>query len=134
MDTYNLEEISEQWQPLSPLLSVPGTEAEYDNLVNFLDCLTDTAGDDESHPLASLMDTVGALIESYEDEHHPFSQGKPADALKYLMEANGLAQNDLPELGSREVVSELLSGKRSLDVHQIRVVSERFRVSPATFL
>ncbi len=74
MNIYNLKEISGQWQALAPLLSVPGTEAEYNHLVNFLDYLTDTVGDDESHPLASLMDTVGTLIESYENEHHPFSQ------------------------------------------------------------
>lgn len=134
MNFYNLEEISEQWQPLSPLLSVPGTQAEYDRLASFLDCLTDTVGDDESHPLASLMDTIGTLIESYENEHHPFSQGEPTEALKYLMKVNGLTQNDLPELGTQETVSELLSGKRSLDIHQIHAISKRFRVSPATFL
>jgi len=89
MNTYNLEEISQQWKPLSPMLSVPGTEAEYDRLVNFLDYLIDTVGDDETHLLASLMDTVGTLIETYENEHHPFSQGEPADALKYLIPDSG---------------------------------------------
>lgn len=28
-------------------------------------------GEDESHPLASLMEIVGVLIEKYEDEHVP---------------------------------------------------------------
>ena len=28
-------------------------------------------GKDESHPLASLMEIVGVLIEKYEDEHVP---------------------------------------------------------------
>jgi len=134
MNIYNLEKISDQWQPLAPLLSVPGTEAEYENLVSFLDCLTDTVGDDENHSLASLTDTVGTLVEIYEDEHHPFSEGEPAGALKYLMETNGLTRDDLPELGDREAVSDLLSGKRSLNVRQIRAVSERFNVSPLTFL
>jgi len=31
----------------------------------------DRVGEDESHPLASLMEVVGALIERYEDEHVP---------------------------------------------------------------
>ena len=132
MNVYNLQKISDQWQPLAPLLSVP--ESEYDSLISFMDCLTDTVGDDESHPLASLMDTVGTLIESYEDKHHPFSQGESMNALKYLMEINNLTRDDLPELGNREVVSDLLSGKRSLDVRQIKAVSRRFMVSPATFL
>ena len=36
-----------------------------------LDGLIDEVGEDESHPLASLMEIVGVLIEKYEDEHVP---------------------------------------------------------------
>ncbi|HLJ81341.1 MAG TPA: hypothetical protein VKT52_07650 [Ktedonobacterales bacterium] len=53
------------------LLDVPRTEAEYQQLVTLLDALIDHVGEDESHPLASLMEVVGALIERYEDEHVP---------------------------------------------------------------
>jgi hypothetical protein len=33
------------------------------------DSLTDEVGEEESHPLASLMEIVGVLIERCEDEH-----------------------------------------------------------------
>ena len=46
-------------------------ETEYNWLVSVLDQLIDQIGEDESHPLASLMEIVGALIERYEDEHVP---------------------------------------------------------------
>ena len=36
-----------------------------------LDRLIDEVGEDETHPLASLMELVGVLIERYEDEHVP---------------------------------------------------------------
>jgi len=36
-----------------------------------LDSLIDEVGENESHPLASLMEIVGVLIEKYEDEHVP---------------------------------------------------------------
>lgn len=36
-----------------------------------LDGLIDEVGEDESHPLASLIEIVGVLIEKYEDEHVP---------------------------------------------------------------
>ena len=36
-----------------------------------LDALTDIVGNDETHPLASLMEVIGTLIEKYEDEHVP---------------------------------------------------------------
>jgi HTH-type transcriptional regulator/antitoxin HigA len=133
MGVYNLGEIAEKWQPLAPLLSVPHTDAEYDNLATFLDHLIDAVGNDEGHPLAPLMDTVGVLIETYDEEHYPFSEGDPIDALKNLMEEYSLKQRDLSELGSQGVVSEILSGKRAMNVRQIRVLCKRFGLSPSTF-
>ena len=46
-------------------------QEEYERLVTFLDSLIDEVGEDESHPLASLMEVVGALIERYEDKYVP---------------------------------------------------------------
>jgi HTH-type transcriptional regulator/antitoxin HigA len=45
-----------------------------------------------------------------------------------------LTQAELPEVGSQGVVSEVLSGKRELNVRQIRALAQRFRVSPAVFI
>jgi HTH-type transcriptional regulator / antitoxin HigA len=45
--------------------------AEYERLVAVLDQLIDQVGEDETHPLASLMEVLGTLIEKYEDEHVP---------------------------------------------------------------
>jgi HTH-type transcriptional regulator/antitoxin HigA len=36
------------------------------------------------------------------------------------MEAHGLTQSELPEIGSPGVVSEILSGERELNIRQIR--------------
>jgi len=33
--------------------------------------LIDEVGEDETHPLASLMEIIGVLIEKYENEHIP---------------------------------------------------------------
>ena len=96
--------------------------------------MIDDVGNDESHPLATLMDTVGTLIEAYDEERFPFSEGNPLDVLKYLIKKHHLSQSDLPELGSQGVVSEILSGKRSLNVRQIKLLSKRFHISPSTFL
>jgi HTH-type transcriptional regulator/antitoxin HigA len=59
------------WQDLEPLIYVPHTEEAYLRLVAFLDKLIDEVGEDETHPLASLMEVVGTLIERYEDENVP---------------------------------------------------------------
>lgn len=57
-----------------------------------------------------------------------------AEMLQFFMQEHDLAQADLPEVGSQGVISEILSGKRDLNVRQIRALSQRFHVSPAVFL
>lgn len=47
------------------------SELGYDHLVSILDKLIDEVGEDENHPLASLMEVIGVLIEKYEDENVP---------------------------------------------------------------
>jgi HTH-type transcriptional regulator/antitoxin HigA len=59
------------WPSIAKILYVPHDDAEYDRLVAVLDQLIDRVGEDETHPLASLMEVIGVLIEKYEDEHIP---------------------------------------------------------------
>lgn len=59
------------WSSISEILYVPHTEEGYQDLVKLLDSLIDEVGEDETHPLASLMEIIGVLIEKYENEHIP---------------------------------------------------------------
>jgi HTH-type transcriptional regulator/antitoxin HigA len=59
------------WPALEAIVYVPHSEEEYQRLVAFLDALIDEVGEEETHPLASLMEVVGVLIERYEEEHVP---------------------------------------------------------------
>jgi HTH-type transcriptional regulator/antitoxin HigA len=59
------------WSSLAGKVYVPHSEEEYRRLVALLDSFIDEVGEDESHPLASLMEIVGVLIENYENEHVP---------------------------------------------------------------
>jgi len=69
--TKDVERIEKVWPSLQDLLFVPHNEREYQRLVALLDALIDEVGEDEAHPLASLMELVGVLVEKYEDEHVP---------------------------------------------------------------
>lgn len=109
-------------------------EAHYRRMVSVLEGLLAEAAGDESHPAMELVDVVGDLIEDYEAEHHPPIPTTGLQALKFLMEQHALKQDDLPEVGSQGVVSEILAGKREINLRQIRALSERFGVSPATFI
>ncbi len=57
------------WPEMAGMIYVPHTEEEYQRLVAFLDGVIDEVGEDETHPLSSLMEIIGVLIEKYEDEH-----------------------------------------------------------------
>jgi HTH-type transcriptional regulator/antitoxin HigA len=129
-----LEEIAKVWPDIQPIFSVPHNEKDYNTLVNFLDNLIDEVGNKETHPLASLMETIGSLIETYESQYINNIEGDAIDVLNVLMEEHGLKQSDLSEIGSQGVVSEILSGKRQLNVRQIKILSKRFKVSPAAFI
>ncbi len=43
--------------------------------------MIDEVGEDESHPLASLMETLGGLVESYETKNVHDFQGRVNDTL-----------------------------------------------------
>ncbi|HEX7956178.1 MAG TPA: hypothetical protein VF508_04500 [Pyrinomonadaceae bacterium] len=71
MQDLNVDQTAKAWAALAGSISVPHTDDEYNRLVSLLDSLIDEVGEDESHPLASLMEVLGVLIERYEDEHVP---------------------------------------------------------------
>lgn len=71
MQNLDVNKTANAWSSLAGTIFVPHTEEEYRQLVKLLDGLIDEVGENESHPLASLMEIVGVLIEKYEDERVP---------------------------------------------------------------
>jgi HTH-type transcriptional regulator/antitoxin HigA len=71
MQNLDVAKTMDAWAALSRILIVPHTESEYLQLRELLDNLIDEVGEDESHPLASMTEVVGILIEKYEDGHVP---------------------------------------------------------------
>lgn len=71
MITAQVRDATLHWPPLSKIIHMPGKDSEYRQLVAFLDKLIDEVGEDETHPLASLMEVLGILIEQYENLHIP---------------------------------------------------------------
>ena len=126
-------QIQRSWTRVSDLFRIRN-ERDYDLAVERLNALLDEVGTDERHPLYSLLDTLGAVLHAWEEQHHVMPECEGADVLRFFMEEHNLSQSDLPEVGSQGVVSEILSGKRDLNVRQIRALSKRFGVSPSVFV
>jgi HTH-type transcriptional regulator / antitoxin HigA len=71
MHSIEVDKAFSKWPELAGMIYVPHSDDEYQKLVRLLDGLIDEVGENESHPLASLMEIVGVLVERYEDEHVP---------------------------------------------------------------
>ena len=114
----------------------PQSISEYTQLALMLDDLLDIVGEDESHELIGLIDVIGQMLTQFDEKNpEPIETGSALDALKLLMEQHNLNQNDLQtELGSQGVVSEILNGKRQLNLAHIKKLANRFNVSPMTFI
>jgi HTH-type transcriptional regulator / antitoxin HigA len=110
------------------------TEREYDKAVEYLNALVDEVGDHPKDPRYRSIETLSVLIEAYDREHHSLPDVSGVDVIRFLMEQHGLTQSDLPEIGSQGIVSEILSGRRTLNVRQIKELAERFGVNPGAFL
>jgi HTH-type transcriptional regulator/antitoxin HigA len=129
-----LENISKVWPTVKAIFSVPHSEEDYQALVKTLDSLIDEVGNNQNHKLAPAMETIGNLIENYESQEYIIKESTPINALKYLMQEHGLKQSDLKEIGSQGVVSEILTGKRTLNIEQVKKISNKFHVSPLVFI
>ena len=131
---HDLAETVKVWPVVSRVLSTLRTKKQYNRAVQLLDELIDEATAQYKPLIESLIDTLGTLIKDYEDRNIPEPEGDAIGCLKFLMLEHNLKQSDLKELGSQGVVSEILSGKRQLNVRQIKTLSRRFKISPAVFI
>lgn len=122
------------WSTVSKLVSTIHTERHYNRAVKMLEQLIDEVNEKSDRVKESLIDTLGTLIKDYEDRNITEPKEDPIGVLKYLLEEQGLTQSDLNEIGSQGVVSEILNGKRQLNLRQVVALSKKFSVSPSVFI
>jgi HTH-type transcriptional regulator / antitoxin HigA len=86
---------------------------------------------------SDYLDTLILLVNRYEDENHT-PKGvhlSPQDALRAIMNANGMSQAQMGKIiGSESAVSMFLSGERELSKAHIKALVGRFRVDANLFL
>ncbi|MBD2784884.1 helix-turn-helix domain-containing protein [Xenorhabdus sp. DI] len=120
-----------------PFLGGNTSEEAYQDALAMVDYLIEN--DDES----PLVDFLAAKIAEYENNNERFAEfnqavnGMPAGvaALRVLIDQHGLSYADLKEeIGSKSLISQIFSGKRSLTIAHIKALSKRFNVKPDIFL
>lgn len=75
------------------------------------------------------LDVWGTLVSAYEDIHYPIEAPDPVEAVKYVMEEQGLKPKDLiPYFGSKGIVSEFLNHKRGLSTRIMKTLHEELGI------
>jgi len=136
MTSIQLSGAAEAWRNLQHYIpfSTIHSKQQYEQVLEALDSLLHATNYDENHPLADMIETLGELIHVYEEEHLPMHEARGVDVIRLLMQEHQLTQAELPEIGSQGIVSEVLSGKRDLNIRMIRKLSDRFQVDPRVFI
>lgn len=122
--------------PLS-VFKKPKNSTDYLKLEELLDRLIDEVRDDETHPLALVMQIIGENLEQYDDEHHSEIGEHITDVemVRYLMKIHHLHQQDLADIfGSQANVSKFLNGERQLGKNAILGLKKRFGISADFFV
>lgn len=110
------------------------SNADYDRVTVFMEKVIAEIGQKKNHPLCGLMDILEMRLREYDDAQNPMDEVTGLKMLRFLMDQHGLRQQDLSELGSQGVVSEILKGKRELNLRHIEALALRFKVPPEVFL
>jgi HTH-type transcriptional regulator/antitoxin HigA len=79
------------------------------------------------------IELLTLLIEKYDETHHPFLKLTPDAILKILLKEHGMKAVDLSVLlgVSEGLVSDMLSGKKSISKKNIKILSGYFKINQA---
>ena len=132
----NTDAILNAWLPFKAAMGVVAvrTEVEYAQALKTLDALLNEVGDDESHPLADVLDYLGDQVRAYEQAHVAIPNALPREVLRFLIGQHGLKQGDLNDCAPQSRVSEILAGKREISKAMAKQFAARFGVPVAVFL
>ena len=128
--------ILQAWLPFKEALGVTvvRTEADYAQARATIDVLLDEIGDNETHPLADVLDYLADQVKAYEDDNFKIPDAEPKEVLRFLMEQHNLKQEDLGTCAPQSRISDILSGRRSISKEIAKRLGQRFHVHGDVFL
>jgi len=102
------------------------TEQEYNEACEKIYSLINSTENpiEPNSPEGEEMELLSLLIEKYEHDHYPIEAPNPIEAIKFRMEQMNLKQVDIaPLFGGKTRVSEVLNGKRPLNLNMITLLN-----------
>ncbi|MCC9018236.1 MULTISPECIES: type II toxin-antitoxin system HigA family antitoxin [Flavobacterium] len=108
------------------------TEHDYDLALERVNAIFDAKPNTDE---GDELDILVTLIEKYEQINYPIPEPDPIEAIKFMMEQNGITDADLGViLNSRSRVSEIFKRKRALTLNQIRILTEVLHIPASTLI
>lgn len=126
----------EKLTAVAPFFAGIQNEEQYAEALMFIDYLLIN---DPDNPLLDLVCAKISVWESSSPEFSEFNsqlESIPAgvSVIRVLMDQHGLTLSDLPEIGSKSMVSRVLNGQRKLTLDHAKKLAARFGISPALFI
>jgi len=128
------DDMDEYWRlitafPLAPVRD----DTHLEQALTIIDQLTDHPQPDAG--ARAYLGALADLVYVYEQQHVTWPRVTGADVVRHLMEEHRLTQADLaPLFGGRSVVSDVLAGKRRLNLTHITRLSARFGLPADAFI
>ncbi len=118
------------------------TEEDYEFAMDLIEHLMTKAEDREGEPLLRMIDMVADAIDKYENSLESVSSyiqevqnlDPGISTLRVLIDQHKLSYSDLKEeIGSKSLISQILSGSKNLTRTHIANLTKRFSISPELF-
>ncbi len=118
------------------------TKKDYQEALQIIEHLFAEVTDTDDDPLNDLIELISRSIEKYEATQKDIlafdkeanNTHQEISVLRVLMSQHNLTLADFKdEIGSKSLVSMILSGKRNLTKEHITKISKRFNLDPALF-
>ncbi len=136
---FDVAEITNVWARNASMLNHitrPQNEAEYLELIELIEHITDTVDDLEINPYSALLGIAMTYADEWESEHVKLEDSStPRDVLEFLIEQHGLTQKDLECAGiaSQPVISKILKGERAISKAVAKKLATHFAVDVSVF-
>ncbi len=119
--------ILEEW---TRFLSI-NSDQELENALSLFESLIDRKHEGETH-LSTIIECLGDSIEKYEGKY-PVENLSSIEILAFLMDQNNHRQVDLYDIAAKSDISNILSGKRQLNINHIKKLCKKYNVSSDIF-
>jgi HTH-type transcriptional regulator / antitoxin HigA len=139
----SIQKVSQAWTSFAQVapqaVQAPGSEADYDELRDFLDQISDEIqrrGETiDSSPLGTLFDLVASKMHTWEEMHLEIPDAPPHAVLAFLMQERAVNQSELAQESgvTQSTISRILDGAH-ISASNAKKLAQYFGVQVETFL